>query len=84
MGLSKITGIKLKGANFETETSLQLLVANKEPALGMLYGKNGAGKSTISRAFSKVSGKVEETIENAKIKSFKRGIRKAKPFTSRV
>ncbi len=67
MGLSKITGIKLKGANFETETSLQLLVANKEPALGMLYGKNGAGKSTISRAFSKVSGKVEETIENASV-----------------
>ena len=70
MGLSKITGIKLKGANFETETSLQLIVANKEPALGMVYGKNGAGKSTISRAFSKVSGKVEETIENASVIDF--------------
>lgn len=65
MGLFEITGIKLKGANFETETALQLLESNKEPALGLLYGKNGAGKSTISRAFAKVSGKWEDTIESA-------------------
>lgn len=65
MGLFEITGIKLKGANFETETPLQLLVSNKEPALGLLYGKNGAGKSTISRAFAKVAGKQEDTIESA-------------------
>lgn len=65
MGLHDITGIKLKGANFEKETSLQILVPDKEPALGLLYGKNGAGKSTISRAFAKVSGKQEDTIESA-------------------
>lgn len=65
MGLKDITGIKLKGANFETEITLQLLMPDKEPALGLLYGKNGAGKSTISRAFAKVSGKNEETIECA-------------------
>ena len=65
MGLKDITGIKLKGANFETEVPLQLLMPDKEPALGLLYGKNGAGKSTISRAFAKVSGKNEETIEYA-------------------
>lgn len=65
MGLSEITGIKLKGANFEIETSLQLLHSNKEPALGLVYGKNGAGKSTISRAFSKLAGKQEDTIETA-------------------
>lgn len=52
MGLSEITGIKLKGANFEIETSLQLLHSNKEPALGLVYGKNGAGKSTISIVIS--------------------------------
>lgn len=67
MGLSEITGIKLKGANFEMETALQLLVPDKEPALGLLYGKNGAGKSTISRAFAKVGGKQENTIESASV-----------------
>lgn len=67
MGLSEFTGINLKGANFETQTPLQLLASDKEPALGLLYGKNGAGKSTISRAFAKVSGKDEETIEVAKL-----------------
>ncbi len=65
MGLNEITGIKLKGANFEVETSLQLLMPDKEPALSLIYGKNGAGKSTISRAFAKVGGKQEGTIENA-------------------
>lgn len=67
MGLNEITGIKLKGANFETETAIQLLVTNKEPALGLVYGKNGAGKSTISRAFAKVKGKQEDTIEMATV-----------------
>lgn len=65
MGLSDITGIKLKGANFEEETPLQVLVAGKESALGLVYGKNGTGKSTISRAFAKMSGKAEDTIESA-------------------
>ena len=67
MGLNEITGIKLKGANFETETAIQLLVTNKEPALGLVYGKNGAGKSTISIAFAKVKGKQEDTIEMATV-----------------
>ncbi len=65
MGLFEITGIKLKGANFETVTNLQLLNADKEPSLGLVYGKNGAGKSTISRAFTKLAGKQEDTIETA-------------------
>lgn len=65
MGLFEITGIKLKGANFETVTNLQLLKADKEPSLGLVYGKNGAGKSTISRAFTKLAGKQEDTIETA-------------------
>ena len=32
---------------------------------GLVYGKNGAGKSTISRAFTKLAGKQEDTIETA-------------------
>lgn len=38
MGLFEITGIQLKGANFETVTNLQLLNADKEPSLGLVYG----------------------------------------------
>lgn len=61
--LDDITGIKLKGANFENETKLQLFCADNVPQISVLYGKNGAGKSTISRAFDKVKGNEETEIE---------------------
>ena len=64
MELSKVTGINIKGANFLSETSLQML-SNKVPSLGLVYGKNGSGKSTISRGFSNIAGKVDDTIEVA-------------------
>ena len=64
MELSKVTGINIKGANFLSETSLQMM-SNKVPSLGLVYGKNGSGKSTISRGFSNIAGKVDDTIEVA-------------------
>ncbi len=60
--LKNTTGIKLQGANFEEETVLQIFSGTHFPTVGMIYGKNGAGKSTISRAFSKIKGREEESI----------------------
>lgn len=67
MILENVTGIKLEGANFESPTILQLFVPKAEPTMGLIYGKNGTGKSTISRAFSKVKGKEEPTIVSANL-----------------
>lgn len=64
--LENLTGIKIEGANFEEESALQLFKNNSENGLALLFGKNGAGKSTISRGFSKLSGKEEKSIESIK------------------
>lgn len=59
-----IVGIKLKGGNFSTETKLLLFGSNKdkEVKVSLVYGKNGSGKSTISRAFNKLKGCDEQYI----------------------
>lgn len=67
MALEKVVGIRLKGANFEASTDITLFNENSEYGLGLLYGKNGAGKSTISRGFSLLSGKEEMSIESASL-----------------
>lgn len=60
--LDNFTGIKIQGANFEEETDLQFFKDTENPAMSLVYGKNGAGKSTISRGFSAFTGKLEESI----------------------
>ena len=68
--LKDITGIKLCGANFTSEEALQLFTrgdADSIPRVALLYGKNGAGKSTIAHAFSKAAGNDEASIVSASV-----------------
>ena len=63
-----IKGLKLCGGKFTAETTLQFwgnnTQVNKKTPCALLYGRNGSGKSTIARAFRKVGGKEEKTINN--------------------
>lgn len=65
--IENVMGINFKGASFENETSLQFFEEAQHKRVCLLYGRNGAGKSTISKAFSKVKGGEEEKIESAKL-----------------
>ena len=57
MAIKDINGIKLQGAMFQQETTLDFGLDQKRICL--IYGRNGSGKSTISRAVEKISGKTE-------------------------
>lgn len=65
MALEDVCGINLKGAVFNQD-DLVLFRSNPDKGLGLLYGKNGSGKTTISKGFSVLSGKEDETIESVK------------------
>lgn len=59
--MADIKSIKLQGANFVEETILPIFKKN----YCLIYGKNGSGKSTISRAFNKVKGDEIDSITTA-------------------
>jgi len=61
--IDEVSGIKIKGANFECDTELQVYESDKEFPISIVYGKNGSGKSTISRAFNSLKGNTEATIQ---------------------
>lgn len=69
--LKDISGIQLLGANFESTSNLMLLKpldknSETKSVIGtLLYGRNGAGKSTIAKAFKKIKGEEQETILQA-------------------
>lgn len=67
--LDKIKGLRLIGANFNQETTLDFFPSqeNKYIKSVAIFGRNGTGKSTISRAFSKLSGHEEMTISKAEL-----------------
>lgn len=67
MLLENVTGVKVEGANFDSPTILQFFLQGKEPTMGLIYGKNGTGKSTISRTFSKIKGEDEPAIISAEL-----------------
>ena len=57
--LNNIKGIKFKGAAFDSETILQLFSQNETDRASLVFGRNGSGKSTITRAVSKATGNEE-------------------------
>ncbi|HBT86803.1 MAG TPA: hypothetical protein DEB12_12995 [Porphyromonadaceae bacterium] len=58
--------LKLKGAAFAEETILPLFSDSKE-RISLIYGKNGTGKSTISKAVLKASGRLVEELSAANL-----------------
>lgn len=68
--LKDIAGIKLCGANYAAPTELLLfdpIEGTKEKYIKgtILYGRNGAGKSTISKAIRKYKGEEDSHISQA-------------------
>lgn len=66
-----IKRLKICGGKFAEEASLAFwdntTQANKKTPCALLYGRNGSGKSTIARAFRKIAGNEEETINSAEL-----------------
>lgn len=67
--IEDIASIKIKGGIFETETDLPIFEKEKtqKPNFSLIYGKNGSGKSTISRGFRKITGDEELQIESMEL-----------------
>ena len=70
--LSDITKIKISGAIFNTETTLDLFNPYDGDKLKttkgtLLYGRNGTGKSTIAKAFRKLAGEFVPTISSTTV-----------------
>lgn len=67
--IEDIASIKIKGGIFETETDLPIFEKEKtqKPNFSLIYGKNGSGKSTISRGFRKLTGDEELQIESMEL-----------------
>ena len=51
--IEKVEGLEFSGAAFLEKTSFPLFTSEKD-RMCLIYGKNGSGKSTISRAFNKI------------------------------
>lgn len=67
--IEDIASIKIRGGIFETETDLPIFEKEKtqKPNFSLIYGKNGSGKSTISRGFRKLTGDEELQIESMEL-----------------
>jgi len=64
----KISAIKIKGGIFDKEVILNIFANTKNVSrFCLLYGKNGSGKSTISRAFTKIQSNKEDKIDSVNI-----------------
>ena len=57
--------VKFKGGFFSEESELELFM--HEDRISILYGKNGSGKSTISKAVRKAKGDTVDDIVQAEI-----------------
>lgn len=68
--LENIKALKIKGGIFEDETELVFFEEKRGivPNFSLVYGKNGTGKSTISRGFQKLCNNDDLQIETAVLK----------------
>ena len=64
-----VKNLVFSGAAFSEETALPVF-PSKDHRLCLIYGKNGTGKSTISKAFLKVSGVELPEITNACLEDY--------------
>ena len=62
--VDSISGICLRGGNFEKDTKF-IFFKNSLARFFILYGQNGSGKTTISRAFQKIKRQDKENIQSA-------------------
>ena len=60
--VKNISFLKIKGANFQDETELKLFSEN---TISLIYGENGAGKSTIARGIYNWANQVDTHGINA-------------------
>lgn len=63
--LKDVTSIKLTGANFKTPTMMNFFThteSKNKVRITLLYGRNGAGKSTIAKAFKHITNKEISSI----------------------
>lgn len=66
--IERVTSLRIKGGIFEKETDLSLFSKEKQnPRFSLVYGKNGSGKSTISRGFRKIAGIEKPQIELSEV-----------------
>ena len=62
----EFVGVKLCGGSFEKDTILELFPEKNTTRLSLVYGKNGTGKSTLSRGISYVIEGSADGILDAK------------------
>ena len=66
--LKDMTTVELQGANFRTAQRLFLLAQNGAPVkASLVYGRNGSGKSTLAKAFKKIKGEAEPSIQSVSV-----------------
>jgi energy-coupling factor transporter ATP-binding protein EcfA2 len=66
MDINSVSSIRIQNAYFNQSETLQLFNKGKKTIqICLLYGKNGSGKTTISRAFQKIAGKEISQIDSA-------------------
>lgn len=77
--IEEIKTLTVQGGFFEKETSLDLF-ENEKDRISILYGRNGSGKSTISKAFREYNNSKNEnsqelnTFEKIELKNFNKEI----------
>ena len=67
--VEKIKNLVFRGAAFSSRTSLSLFPSENH-RLCLIYGRNGTGKSTISKAFLKIAGKDFPEIMDASLEDY--------------
>ena len=67
-----VRGIRINGTMFESGESFDLFSARKNipTRMSIVYGRNGSGKSTVTKGFQKYSSQDVESIVGAELYDF--------------